>query len=125
MTGMTAPPDVAAVSTTDPILVRDPSPRRHIAIMMEKTPDWSLVISVHVRRMALNEYNHCNSRVTCEIHRQNGRDDQADVQEHQDPSRCEHQSSERGEKSSYGKHRVPDSLVVKRPNIGAGGGLDQ
>ncbi|KAL8809535.1 MAG: hypothetical protein Q9200_003323 [Gallowayella weberi] len=108
MTGMTAPPDVAAVSTTDPILVRDPSPRRHIAIMMEKTPDWSLVISVHVRRMALN-----------------GRDDQADVQEHQDPSRCEHQSSERGEKSSYGKHRVPDSLVVKRPNIGAGGGLDQ
>ena len=39
MPGMTAPPDIAAVRKTDPILVYPPRPRSDMAKMIEKMPD--------------------------------------------------------------------------------------
>ncbi len=39
MTGIIAPPEIAAVMKAEPVLVCEPRPRRHMAKMMENAPD--------------------------------------------------------------------------------------
>jgi len=43
MPGMTAPPEIAAVRKTDPILLYTPRPRSDMAKMMEKMPDCKII----------------------------------------------------------------------------------
>ena len=45
MPGITAPPEIAAVRNTDPVLVNAPRPRRDMAKMMEKMPDCGTIWS--------------------------------------------------------------------------------
>lgn len=94
MAGTTAPPEVAAVSKIEPVLVYAPSPRMHKENVVEKMPDCATVLAFPRHDQRNQEYlkeqhqnYHRNPAVTREVHGEYRCDDQPEEEEKQYPSR--------------------------------------
>ena len=68
----------------------------------------------------LNQDDHGHAAVAGEIHRQDRRDDDTDVEKEEDPARSDEEAPNRRKEPADSKHRMANRLVINRVNTRAG-----